>query len=685
MRPAAALALLAALAAAALLADHWQVPAAIAVVLLALCLRAPASRRWPYLLGCAAHGRRGARDHAARRRRRRRRALERADRARARAARRDDGGARRRGDPGRSARGGDARVRRLRAAARPRRAASLGAVRPALGVSSSRSRRGSCRRSSATCAGSSRRCADAVWRSRASAAGRGSCRPLVSGSLERAINLAEAMEARGYGRAGATRAPSPPWRRADGRAGGRRAARRPRCAMALATVRTSSFSYGEGRRPALVDVSLEIEPGEIVLLLGPSGCGQDDAHPRASRARAALSRRPFRGHASRWAATTRGGRGRPSSPARWHAVPGSGGPGRVRRRRWPRSRSASRTPARLPERSSDRAPAALDAVGAGHLAARSVASCPAASCSASVSRRRSRSSRRCSSSTSRRRSSTHAARGGVARARATPRARARHGRRAQRAAGGPDGSLSATASSSSSAARSFRDAPRAGRSTGWSVGLPACSRWAPPRPSERATLVCALDGIDFAYAGRAGALERHTRASSEARSSGSSARTAAGRRRSRRSPPACSSPMTAASCAPARRHVPLAGSGPLPRARAVRRRGRPRRAWRAAAAARAIAAVGLRDYEARHPRDLSSGERERLALAAVLATEPDVLVLDEPTRGVDPEARARLVDVLASGGADSARRCSSRTITSSSRPSPTAPSSSERGSSVSAA
>ena len=53
MRPAAALALLLALAAAALVSDHWQVPAAIAAVLLVLCLRAPASRRWPYLVGCA--------------------------------------------------------------------------------------------------------------------------------------------------------------------------------------------------------------------------------------------------------------------------------------------------------------------------------------------------------------------------------------------------------------------------------------------------------------------------------------------------------------------------------------------------------------------------------------------------------------------------------------------------------
>ena len=39
--------------------------------------------------------------------------------------------------------------------------------------------------------------------------------PLVSGSLERAMDLAEAMEARGYGRPGATRSPSPPWRARD--------------------------------------------------------------------------------------------------------------------------------------------------------------------------------------------------------------------------------------------------------------------------------------------------------------------------------------------------------------------------------------------------------------------------------------------------------------------------------------
>ena len=63
-------------------------------------------------------------------------------------------------------------------------------------------------------------------------------------------------------------------------------------------------------------------------------------------------------------------------------------------------------------------------------------------------------------------------------------------------------------------------------------------------------------------------------------------------------------------------------------------------------ARRALARFGLAGCEDRHPRDLSSGERERLALAAVLAPEPDLLVLDEPTRGVDPERKLELAALL---------------------------------------
>jgi len=56
----------------------------------------------------------------------------------------------------------------------------------------------------------------------------------------------------------------------------------------------------------------------------------------------------------------------------------------------------------------------------------------------------------------------------------------------------------------------------------------------------------------------------------------------------------------------------------------------------------ALAAMELQGHEQRHPLALSRGERERLAIAAVLAMEPEVLILDEPTTGQD-HAGARYV------------------------------------------
>jgi energy-coupling factor transporter ATP-binding protein EcfA2 len=47
-----------------------------------------------------------------------------------------------------------------------------------------------------------------------------------------------------------------------------------------------------------------------------------------------------------------------------------------------------------------------------------------------------------------------------------------------------------------------------------------------------------------------------------------------------------------------------------------------------------------------HPRDLSEGQRLALALAIVLAPAPPLILLDEPTRGLDYTAKARLTSIL---------------------------------------
>jgi len=61
-----------------------------------------------------------------------------------------------------------------------------------------------------------------------------------------------------------------------------------------------------------------------------------------------------------------------------------------------------------------------------------------------------------------------------------------------------------------------------------------------------------------------------------------------------------------------------------------------------------LAAFGLSALAERYPRDLSSGERQRAALAATLAGSPAFVLLDEPTRGMDTAARRSLVDAIRS-------------------------------------
>lgn len=60
----------------------------------------------------------------------------------------------------------------------------------------------------------------------------------------------------------------------------------------------------------------------------------------------------------------------------------------------------------------------------------------------------------------------------------------------------------------------------------------------------------------------------------------------------------------------------------------------------------ALAAVGMSDYADRMSFHLSLGEKKRIAIATVLSMEPRILVLDEPTAGLDPRARRSLVQLL---------------------------------------
>ena len=63
--------------------------------------------------------------------------------------------------------------------------------------------------------------------------------------------------------------------------------------------------------------------------------------------------------------------------------------------------------------------------------------------------------------------------------------------------------------------------------------------------------------------------------------------------------------------------------------------------------ASALERVGIVHLRKRPPYRLSGGEKKRAAIAGVLAMQPDVLVMDEPTNGLDPLARRQLMQLLA--------------------------------------
>lgn len=62
----------------------------------------------------------------------------------------------------------------------------------------------------------------------------------------------------------------------------------------------------------------------------------------------------------------------------------------------------------------------------------------------------------------------------------------------------------------------------------------------------------------------------------------------------------------------------------------------------------ALARVGMEHLRGRPPYRLSAGEKRSVAIATVLATAPDILVMDEPSSNLDPRGRRRLIDLLLS-------------------------------------
>lgn len=70
------------------------------------------------------------------------------------------------------------------------------------------------------------------------------------------------------------------------------------------------------------------------------------------------------------------------------------------------------------------------------------------------------------------------------------------------------------------------------------------------------------------------------------------------------------------------------------------------RAAMAARIAPALEAVGLDGFEARDPTSLSGGEKQRCAIASVLALSPSIIVLDEPTTDLDPEGKEEVFALI---------------------------------------
>lgn len=60
----------------------------------------------------------------------------------------------------------------------------------------------------------------------------------------------------------------------------------------------------------------------------------------------------------------------------------------------------------------------------------------------------------------------------------------------------------------------------------------------------------------------------------------------------------------------------------------------------------ALEMFGIKEYEKRNPDNLSGGEKKKAAVAGVLAMEPNVLVFDEPTAGLDPSSTVDIIEIM---------------------------------------